>query len=195
MEIETSGAVVTIRSPTPATSARLAKTRPKASWVDTAPLVTSGRAAAGTARIGRGAGGVLLMALPTAAHSRPAGESRIEAVPLGGCVEAELGSECIELFGAEQRRVVHRVAGHRQAVALDGVREHHRWLIGGGVALAERVDQQAEIVTAEVGDQRCQRIVVVTVGDAQDGRVGTDEELARAGRQATGRTTPGRPRC
>ena len=59
------GAVVTMRSPTPATSERLASTRPNASWVDTAPLRTTGRAAWGTGRTVRSRGGGLLMAPPT----------------------------------------------------------------------------------------------------------------------------------
>ncbi len=79
VEIETSGAVVTSRSPTPSTSPRLARTRPNASWVEVDPRETAGRDAAGIGRSGRGVGSALLTKLLTIAREEDLSEVYLNA--------------------------------------------------------------------------------------------------------------------
>ncbi len=74
--------------------------------------------------------------------------------------------------------MVHGVTGHRQPVTLDRVGEHDRWLIDREVAAAERVDQQTDVVAAEVRHERLQPVVVEPLGDPDHRRVGAVQELA-----------------
>ncbi len=75
VEIDTSGAVVTIRPATSSMSPSRVSTLPKASWVETDPLSAGEVVDAGMGRMGRGGVGRLLMSDPTAAQIRPASES------------------------------------------------------------------------------------------------------------------------
>ena len=93
-------------------------------------------------------------------------------------VQTQACAELVDLLGAQQRGVVHRVAGHREAVSLDRVGEHDRRTVGHGVARPERVRQQRQVVPAEIGDQRRQLVVVETIGEPRHGGVGAEEERA-----------------
>jgi hypothetical protein len=87
-----------------------------------------------------------------------------EPVPLGVEVEADLAPQLVDLGGAQQRGVVERVAGDRQPPTLHGVGEHHARPVVGGVARAVAVEQQSEVVAAEVLHER-HELVVGDVGD------------------------------
>ena len=63
-------------------------------------------------------------------------------------------AQLVDLLGGQQRRVVARVAGDRQAPALDRVGEQHARPVLLRVALGERLQQRAEVVAGQVGDQR-----------------------------------------
>src|SRR5215469_17369088 len=59
--------------------------------------------------------------------------------------------------------MIARVPGDRQAPALDGVREQDAWPVLLRVAVGERGQQRAEVVSSQVGDERSEFVV----GDAR----------------------------
>ena len=85
------------------TSARLARTRPNASWVDWAPLVTTGRAALGTAAVAR-------LLQPGARHER-----RLRAFGRGIAqprIFVALGRRILRVhLGADTEQGLERLAG------------------------------------------------------------------------------------
>ena len=110
-------------------------------------------------------------------HRDPAGRrGGIEAVPFRGRVEPELGAERVDLADTEERGVVERVAGDGETPSLDRVGEHHRRAVGGGVARAVRVEQQPEVVAAEVLHQRHELVVGDVGHEPVHRRVGVVEE-------------------
>ena len=101
---DTSGATVTIRSPTPATSASRVSTRPNASWLDTRPDDTTFDAVVGMGSRGRGVEGTLLIREPTSAHRASAaepGSNRSHSVASVNPVAARRASICASDSSAE----------------------------------------------------------------------------------------------
>ena len=108
---------------------------------------------------GRGATGRLFRASPTDAQSRPSAEPGSKRSHSLLDVEADLAAEGVDLLPGQERGVVQRVAGHRQAPALHGVGEHHAGPIGLGVRGAVGLLQHLQIVPTEVLHQGCQLVV------------------------------------
>jgi hypothetical protein len=82
------------------------------------------RGRAGTVREESGRGGVAKLGL---------GGGGWEACPLVVGRNAQLHAQCVDLLGSEQRRVIERIAGERQAPALHGVGEQDGGSAGLGI--------------------------------------------------------------
>ena len=107
----------------------------------------------GQGRGGDGGGFVVDRRRRRARSSRPAGESGSKRSHSVSTSSPTAVAEVVDLLGGQQRRMVHRVAGDRQTLSLDRVGEHDRRPVGDRVARPERVEQHAEVVAAEIGDQ------------------------------------------
>ena len=86
------------------------------------------------------------------------GRARREAVPLRLRRRARLARGSRSICSAvEERGVVLRAAGDLEAVALDRVGEDHRRPVGRLARAPERAEHVAEVVAAEVADERRRR--------------------------------------
>ena len=72
--------------------------------------------------------------------------------------------------------MVERVTGDRQSPAFDRVGEHDRRARRSLIALGEGVEQHAEVVTAEIGDEGLELVVVEVTGEPRDRLVGAVEK-------------------
>ena len=96
-----------------------------------------------------------------------------EACPLVRRV-GELPAQLLDLRGRQERRVVHRVAGDRQPPTLDGEGEDDGGPLRVGVGALEGGDHVAEVMAAQIADQRRQSCILV-------GLEYTGQRLALAG--------------
>ena len=139
--------------------------------------------------------GTLFSSPPVAAHALPCRRRRVEAVPLVVRRQPDRRRSSSICSRRQQRRVVERVAGDRQAPALDGVGEHDARPVGDGVAGAVAVEQDVEVVAAEVLHERRHLVVGVR---RRATRVTSASAPARkrvaAARRPGGRTATGTPR-
>ena len=167
--------------------------RPNASWVDVAAAVGHADGVGDRQRRPRRHGHVVQLAARRRAH--PAlGRPGIEAVPLRRRVQPDRPPQLVDLLARQQRRVVQRIAGDGQAPPLDGVGEHDARAVGDLVARPVGVEQDADVVTAEVLHERGQ-LVVGDVGDRRRGRRRRRRPgSAGAARPRDGRTATGTPR-
>ena len=100
-----------------------------------------------------------------------------EWIPLVRRLEAHRGPEGVDLICGEQARVIQRVSRDGQAPPFDGVGEQHCGLVADTVTLAQLSREQFEIVTTEVGDQRRQLLIAVSVGKSDHRRVRLTTQL------------------
>ena len=153
----TSGEVVTIRSATPRSRARLEQHAAERLLRGRA-RAAAGRPSGATVSTGRAAG--------RRRPSQPGGGLGAQhAGPLGASLEARptrrpgrsarSPAQLVDLLAGEQRGVVQRPPGDRQPVALDRVGEDDRRPVGAAVRArrAPRTESR-EVVPAEVADQR-----------------------------------------
>ena len=133
-------------------------------------------AALGTASTGRAGAGRLLIAAPTASQIRPAAESGSKRSHSSSTVESHRSTQLVDLRTGQQRRVVERIAGDRQPPPLHRVGEDDARPVGHLVAGAVGVDEDVDVVAAEVLQQRGQVGVVGGGETRRHVRAGAVEE-------------------
>src|SRR5262249_7852505 len=88
------------------------------------------------------------------------GRTGLEPVPFVLGREAVALAQLVDLVGCQERRVILWPTSDREAVALDRVRKDHGRARRVGAALAERRKHLAEVVAAEILDERPDLTVV-----------------------------------